>query len=109
MTVIDIVRRHDYVEVVSDGHANAPRNKDNRDLVCCAISALMCAAANSLARVEGPRVMYHTKPGSGFAKLVVHGADTAPDEVWPRVQMLIDGLEVLGLQYPQSIRMTIDN
>lgn len=109
MTVIDIVKRRDMVDIVADGHANAPRNEDGRDLVCCAISTLMCAAANSLARVEGPRVMYHTLPETGHAELMVKGVDNAPGEVWPRVQMLIDGLDVLSTQYPQSIRMTIEN
>lgn len=107
MTVIDIIRKPNSFSIVATGHANAPRNEDGRDLVCCAISTLMCTLANSCAQIMGPATVYHTK--SGMAELTVANVMTAPDEIKPRLQMLIDGFRVLEQQYPQNIRMTIED
>lgn len=105
MTVIDIIRKTNSVTITAAGHAQAPRNEDGRDLVCCAISTLLTALANSCAQLEGPATIYHTT--SGYAELTIHNVQTLPDEIRARVQMLIDGLTVLSQQYPQNIRMTI--
>lgn len=107
MTVIDIIRKPNSVTITASGHANAPRNEDGRDLVCCAIATLMGALANSCAQIKGPATVYHTQ--SGLAELTVTNIMTAPDEIRPRLQMLIDGLSVLEVQYPQNIRMTIED
>lgn len=107
MTVIDIIRKPNSFTVVASGHANAKRNEDGRDLVCCAISTLMCTLANSCAQIKGPATVYHTQ--SGMAELTVTNVMAAPDEVKPRLQMLIDGFRVLEQQYPQNIRMTIED
>ncbi len=107
MTVIDIIRKPNSFTVVAAGHANAPRTEDGRDLVCCAISTLMCTLANSCAQIKGPSTMYHTQ--TGLAELTVTNIMTAPDEVRPRLQMLIDGFSVLEAQYPQNLRMTIED
>lgn len=107
MTVIDIIRKPNVFSVVASGHANAPRNEDGRDLVCCAIATLMGALAYSCAQIKGPATVYHKQ--SGLAELTVTNIMTAPDEIRPRLQMLIDGLSVLEVQYPQNIRMTIED
>ena len=49
--------------------------------------------------------MYHTL--DGFARLTVSNTHTCPDEVRARLQMLLDGLHALEVQYPQNIRLKI--
>ena len=107
MTVIDVIRKPNVVSITASGHAKAPRNEDGRDLVCCAISTLMCTMANSCAQLKGPATVDH--PRSGLAELTVSNILSAPDEVRPRLQMLLDGLQVLSVQYPQNIRLTIED
>lgn len=107
MTVIDVIRKPNVVSITASGHAKAQRNEDGRDLVCCAISTLMCTMANSCAQLKGPATVYHTQ--SGLAELTITNILSAPDEVRPRLQMLLDGLQVLSVQYPQNIRLTIED
>lgn len=105
MTVIHVDRASDWFSVEAEGHANAKRNDDGRDLVCCAISTLMCTLANSCAQLEGPAVVYHTL--DGFARLTVSNVRSCPDGLRARLQMLLDGLHVLEQQYPQNVRLKI--
>lgn len=107
MTVIDIIRKPNSFTVVASGHANAKRNEDGRDLVCCAVATIMTTLANSCAQIKGPATVYHTQ--SGLAELTVTNVMAAPDEVKPRLQMMVDGFRVLEQQYPQNIRMTIED
>ena len=105
MTIIHVDRASDWFSVEADGHAGADRNEHGHDLVCCAISTLICTLANSCAQLQGPATVYHTL--DGFARLTVSNTRTCPDEVRARLQMLLDGLHALEVQYPQNIRLKI--
>lgn len=87
--------------IEASGHANAPRSEDGRDLVCCAVSTLMCALANSLAKLDALMTTYDHS--SGYARVAVTGRDARSIAVEARMAVVMDGLEALAKQYPQSI------
>lgn len=89
--------------LLAEGHANAERNEDGRDLVCCAVATIMTTLANSCTKLEG--VKTHYAPKSGYGKVFVMADDEHRDGVEARFQMALDGLSVLAMQYPESIQM----
>lgn len=93
--------------ISADGHAHAARNEEDHDLVCCAVSTIMCTLATSCANVEEVNTVYHTS--SGHAMVTVTDCMELWCEIAARFQMAVDGLMALGQQYPQSIRMTVEN
>lgn len=106
MTVIDVARSANRFTIIADGHAYAPRNEDGRDLVCCSISCLLTALANSCAQIDGVQTIYKTT--SGRAELYVSNTLVDPAGIDGRLQMAVDGLMGLAQQYPQSVRMTVE-
>ena len=90
--------------LTAEGHAHAARNENGRDLVCCAVSTIFGTLANSCTQLDGVNTTYHNKPGYGH--IVVTGV---PENLWgvvdARFQMAADGLAVLAIQYPDSIRV----
>lgn len=92
--------------LTADGHANAPRNEDGRDLVCCAVSTLVQTLAASCAQIPGVRTTYRKESG----RTKIHLADTEAhwDELIPRFNMVITGIQVLAEQYPESVSLTVE-
>ena len=88
------------------GHANAPRNEDGRDLVCCAVSTLVQTLIFSCQELPGVLVYHNVAPGDVYIK--VSEPDSATDGVKHRLMMLLDGLKHLEKQYPELIRVTSD-
>jgi uncharacterized protein YsxB (DUF464 family) len=92
--------------VIAAGHANAPRNEDGRDLVCCAVSTLVQTLIFSCQELPGVLVYHNVAPGDVYIK--VSEPDSATDGVKHRLMMLLDGLKHLEKQYPELIRVTSD-
>lgn len=92
--------------ITADGHAHAQRNEEDHDLVCCAVSTIMCTLATSCANID-VNTVYHA--GHGHATVTVTDCMELWREVSARFQMAVDGLIALEHQYPQSIRMTVVN
>ena len=90
----------------AEGHANAERNEKDHDLVCCAVSTLVCTLANSCAMVEDVNTTYRQE--SGNALLTVDKiTKERRQEIAIRFRMAADGLQGLQEQYPDSLRVTI--
>ena len=87
----------------AEGHANAERNEDGRDLVCCAVATIMTTLANSCTKLKC--VDTHYAPKSGYGKVFVMADDEHRDVVEARFRMALDGLTVLAMQYPESIKI----
>ena len=86
----------------ADGHADAQRNDDGRDLVCCAVSTIVGVLANSCALIEDVRTVYHSR--KGHALVTVSGiTDDLWAEINSRYQMAVDGLQALAVQYPECL------
>ena len=94
----------DTFSISADGHANAARNEENHDLVCCAVSTLMGTLANSCARIEDVNTIYQSSHGHALVTVT-----NIPEEIWheiaSRFTMAMDGLEGLAEQYPDSLRI----
>jgi len=90
--------------LTAEGHAHADRNENDHDLVCCAVSTIICTLANSCAQMEDVNTVYHSKHGYGHVNVT-----SVPEDLWgeivSRFQMAVDGLTVLALQYPDSIKI----
>ena len=92
--------------LMASGHADAERNEDGRDLVCCAVSTFMGVLANSCALIEDVRTVYHSR--SGHAQVSVTDVpERLRAEINSRFQMAVDGLEALAVQYPQCLWITV--
>lgn len=93
--------------ISASGHAHAARNENDHDLVCCAVSTLLGTLANSCAQIEDVNVIYQTSSGNGLVTVV-----NIPVDLWAeiasRFRMAMDGLEVLAMQYPQSIKISME-
>lgn len=94
--------------VSAHGHAKAARNEEDHDLVCCAVSTILCMLANSCALIGDVNTVYHAS--SGNALVTVTGI---PDDLWAeinaRFQMAVDGLTGLSIQYPQNLQVKVEN
>lgn len=110
MTKIHVKTQEGQVRIVAEGHANAKRNEDGRDLVCCAISTLLYTLANSLHNMEGVHTTFETREGDGRAELNAWTNEAAVGYgLHERAQVIIDGLEAMAEQYPQCVQVTVDN
>ena len=107
MTIINVFRSANGFTILADGHCHAPRTDDDRDLVCCAVSTLLHALACSCSNIDGVCTVYHTKPNGGYVELTVTNSIVDPVGVQARLQLVLDGLETLGQQYPQCLRVSI--
>jgi uncharacterized protein YsxB (DUF464 family) len=87
------------------GHVGAARNKNNHDLVCCAVSTIVQTLGVSCASLMEVETVYHRS--DGFAEILVTGTETHWDQLVPRFQMAIEGLTVLANQYPQNVSLTV--
>ena len=89
----------------AEGHANAARNENDHDLVCCAVSTLFGTLANSCAMIEDINTVYHAASGNALVT-VTNITDDLWAEVASRFRMATDGLQALAIQYPESLRVT---
>lgn len=107
ITITANLGRDEVFSLTADGHAHGQRNENDHDLVCCAASTLLCTLANSCAQLDDVNVTYHAR--SGYGHVLVNNCEELWDEVSSRFRMALDGLEGLAMQYPQSIRIDVDN
>lgn len=105
MINIAITIGEDAYMLTADGHANAPRNDKDNDLVCCAVSTIVQTLAFSCAIMEDVCTVYHTS--SGHAMVTVTRFDELEGEITSRFQMAADGLTALAEQYPECIRLDL--
>lgn len=103
MINIAITIGEDAYMLTADGHANAPRNDQDHDPVCCAVSTIVQTLAFSCALIEDVCTVFHTS--SGHAMVTVTRFDELEGEITSRFQMAADGLEALAEQYPEFIRL----
>lgn len=91
--------------LTAEGHANAERNEDGRDLVCCAVATIFGTLANSCKRLSYVETEYISQSGYGCVK--VTGLDHSTEDEWQQInarfQMAVDGLEAMAVQYPQCL------
>lgn len=91
-----------YFSLYVEGHAQAERNDNDHDLVCCAVSTIVGALACSCMKIEDVNTTQHG--GKGHAMVTVTGVH---EEMWSeinaRYQMALDALESLAAQYPRSL------
>ena len=92
--------------VIAAGHANAPRNEDGRDLVCCAVSTLIQTLIFTCQEIHGVVVDHSVSPGDVYIK--ISSPRCKAEWVEHRMQMLLDGLKHLETQYPELIRTLSD-
>lgn len=90
------------------GHADATRNVDGHDLVCCAVSTIAQTLGISCASLPFVSTRYHSIKADGFEQILVTGTEAHWDELVPRFQMAIEGLTVLALQYPQHVHLKVE-
>lgn len=88
------------------GHADAIRNEEGHDLVCCAVSTIVQTLGVSCANLMDVNTTFHTS--KGFADILVTGTESHWDVLLPRFDMALDGLRVLQSQYPQCIEVKIE-
>lgn len=93
--------------ISAQGHAQAARNENEHDLVCCAVSTLLGTLANSCAWVGDVNVNYQTSSGNGLVT-VTNISDDLWGEIASRFRMAMDGLEVLREQYPESLKISME-
>ena len=89
-----------------DGHANAPRNEQDHDLVCCAASILVQTLIRSCQLYPG--ITVEGDAAMGKADIRLKYKPTAEEAAKHRYQMALDGLEMLAKTYPQSVWITYD-
>lgn len=94
--------------LTAEGHAHADRNEHDHDLVCCAVSTILCTLANSCVQLDDVNTVYHSKPGYGHV-MVTNVTEALWGEVESRFRMALDGLEVLAMQYPACIKMQLSD
>lgn len=92
--------------LTAEGHADAGRNDEGHDLVCCAVSTLIQTLAFSCANLPGVRTDY--RKASGFSEILITGTEAHWDTLVPRFEMAIGGLTILAAQYPQNISLTVE-
>jgi uncharacterized protein YsxB (DUF464 family) len=101
--MMDVRINPDKLTVIATGHANAPRNEDGRDLVCCAVSTLMQTLIYSCQELRGVLVNHDVKPGDLFVQISAPNSQT--DAVKHRMTMLHDGIKALADQYPMCVKL----
>ena len=101
--MMDVRINHDNLTVIATGHADAPRNEDGRDMVCCAASTLIQAFIFSCEALPGVMVTKKIRPGDVYLKLST--PDCHYTGVMHRMQMLEDGMTHLSAQFPSCITM----
>lgn len=84
-----------------DGHANAMRNEQDHDLVCCAASILLQTMIRSCQLYPG--ITVEGNAAIGKADILLKHKNTAEEAAKHRYQMTLDGLEMLAKTYPQSV------
>lgn len=94
MVRISICKR-EKLKLLATGHAGA--GKKGEDLVCCAVSTLLCTLAAELSRL-----------GCGDAAALASGyaAFSVPMKAASAFSFAATGLRLLAAQYPQYILLT---
>lgn len=106
MIDINVRWKDEPFSLTASGHARAARNEDNHDLLCCAVSTIVQTLGVSCASLPDVQTTYHQ--AVGLAELLVTGTEAHWDQLVPRFQMAIDGLNVLTNQYPQHVSLSVE-
>ncbi len=101
--MVDVRVNFDNATVILTGHANAPRNEDGRDMVCCMVSTLAQTLAATCLELPGTLVDYDAEPGNVHMK--VHRSGSQMQPVAERFRMFLDGMTMLQKTYPECIRI----
>ena len=104
--MITIKRVHRPYGLIVDGHAGAPRNEQNHDLVCCAVSTLMQTLLYSASR-QGHMIDHDTT--EGHMEIRVHEDDTFDRMLAQTFMVVEDGLQMLVDAYPGQIKFVDEN
>lgn len=97
MINVNIEMQH--MHLVMHGHAEAEKNDEGHDLVCCAASTLLMAllySTKAAAEIDGgldkgdADIRLRPHAGQGFACL-------------HKLEMAVDGLRMLAAKYPEHI------
>lgn len=105
--MMDVRINGDNMTVIAVGHAGAPRNADGRDMVCCAASTLIQTLVFSCQEIPGVVVDHSIAPGDVYIR--VSPPPSRKEDVRHRLRMLSDGLKHLSIQYPELVRLRLDN
>lgn len=106
-----LIKKMDECRIQMHGHAEAERNEQDNDLVCCAASTMVQQLMwgvmhRSMASIEG-----HCEPGD--VELVIRCDNEKPGSlmnytlVWDRMDFLFEGLSMLEEEYPDSVDVQI--
>lgn len=105
MINIEIKWKGEPFTLTASGHANADRNEDGHDLVCCAVSTIVQTLGVSCASLLDVCTVYRKL--KGCAEILVTDTEAHWEDLVPRFQMAIDGLTVLANQYPQHVSLSV--
>lgn len=94
---------HRSMELTMQGHADAQRNEQDHDLVCCAASTLLQALVYTLMDRDGISVMGDME--SGHAHIRIKASPQRMDTAQAAFRMAADGLQMLAEAYPDSINI----
>lgn len=94
------INLNDY-KVIVTGHANAPRNEDGRDMVCCMVSTLTQTLLLSCCKLKGVRMDYDVQKGNVYLSVEEAGGKQQP--LTERYTMFLDGVKMLANKYPECV------
>lgn len=85
------------------GHADAPRNDADHDLVCCSVSVLIQTLAYTGQEDDGMSTEGYLRKGDAYLRLIPCNGYYKRGKTYMR--MLQRGLEMLQESYPAHIRV----
>ena len=94
------INMDDYTVVVT-GHAEAPRNEDGRDMVCCMVSTLVQTLLVSCLSLPGVMTDHNIEPGNVYMRVTRSAKQKGP--VAERLRMFRDGMGMLADKYPDCV------
>lgn len=104
MTKVNITE----TEIYAYGHSNAPRNEQDNDLVCCAVSTLMCTLAREVEKhwLSGNTKAYPlVELKAGDSIVYCEPTRRAKKVVEETFSTIANGFRGLAEQYPDYIKI----
>lgn len=89
----------------TEGHANY--DMYGKDIVCAAVSALVQTILVTLDEIC--RITYKVIQNKGFVEVIVFDGDIALKEVQALFKALEIGIEAIGDEYPEYVKLKIVN
>lgn len=101
--MVEVRIDHDSATVLVTGHANAPRNEDGRDMVCCMVSTLVQTLLVSCLAIPGVMADYTIEPGNVYIRI---GKSPDTDRaIAERMRMFEDGVRMLSDKYNECVKI----